>query len=89
MSESFLNLSARDKADALRVAVSASGRPGSLLEKDIWVVWALSTLFESPLGSHLVFKGGTALSKAYRAGNQVLLKGRFWHQNGRSVRLLL
>jgi len=67
MPENFLQLSAKDKADALRVAASASGRPGSLLEKDVWVVWALSTLFESPLGSHLVFKGGTALSKAYKA----------------------
>jgi hypothetical protein len=37
------------------------------MEKDVWVVWALSTLFESSLGSHLVFKGGTALSKAYKA----------------------
>ena len=37
------------------------------MEKDIWVVWALSTLFTSPLGTHLVFKGGTALSKAYKA----------------------
>ena len=32
------------------------------MEKDVWVVWALSTLFESSLGSHLVFKAGTALS---------------------------
>jgi predicted nucleotidyltransferase component of viral defense system len=30
------------------------------------VVWALSTLFQSELGAHLVFKGGTALSKAYK-----------------------
>jgi hypothetical protein len=28
-------------------------------------VWALATLFGSPLGDHLVFKGGTSLSKAY------------------------
>lgn len=36
-----------------------------LLEKDVWVVWALRTLFASDLGEHLVFKGGTSLSKAY------------------------
>lgn len=67
MPENFFHLSAREKVEALQVAASASGRPPHLLEKDIWVVWALSTLFESPFGAHLVFKGGTALSKAYRA----------------------
>ena len=67
MPESFFHLSAKEQEDALQVAASASGRPAHLLEKDIWVVWALSTLFTSPLGSHLAFKGGTALSKAYKA----------------------
>jgi hypothetical protein len=66
MPESFFHLSAKEREEALQVAASASGRPPHLLEKDIWVVWALSVLFESPLGPHLVFKGGTALSKAYR-----------------------
>ncbi len=31
------------------------------------MVWALSVLFSSALGEHLVFKGGTSLSKAYGA----------------------
>ena len=31
----------------------------------MWVVWTLATLFGSDLGEHLVFKGGTSLSKAY------------------------
>ena len=67
MSENFLQLSEKDKVAVLRTATSSSGRSGPLLEKDVWVVWALSTLFESPLGNHLVFKGGTALSKAFKA----------------------
>ncbi|MGY4335361.1 hypothetical protein ACVWW3_000267 [Bradyrhizobium sp. LM2.9] len=46
---------------------SNSGRPAHLLEKDVWVVWCLNALFSSPLGDHLVFKGGTSLSKAYGA----------------------
>lgn len=29
------------------------------------MVWALAALCQSPLGEHLVFKGGTSLSKAY------------------------
>ena len=50
----------------LSVAADRSGRPAHLLEKDVWVVWALATLFGSALGEHLVFKGGTSLSKGYR-----------------------
>src|SRR3989338_1610905 len=65
MSEAFLALSADERREALAVPASASGRPAHLLEKDIWVVWALDALFSSPLGEHLVFKGGTSLSKAY------------------------
>lgn len=49
----------------LGVAADRSGRPAHLLEKDVWVVWAMQTLFGSELGTHLVFKGGTSLSKAY------------------------
>ena len=67
MAELFLHLSEGDRKDALEVAASKLGRPAHLLEKDIWVVWALRTLFEAPIGEHLVFKGGTSLSKAYRA----------------------
>ena len=66
MPESYFHLSPKDQADALAAGVSSTGRPAHLLEKDIWVVWALATLFESDLGAHLVFKGGTALSKAYK-----------------------
>jgi len=65
VAESFLGLSVADRVDALDVAAAASGRPAHLLEKDVWVVWALQTLFADPLGTHLVFKGGTSLSKVY------------------------
>ena len=66
MPESYFQLSARDQAAALAAGAAASGRPPHLLEKDIWVVWSRSTLFKSELGAHLVFRGGTALSKAYK-----------------------
>jgi hypothetical protein len=65
MADVFLQLSAEDRRDALGVAADRSGRPTHLLEKDVWVVWALATLYAAPLGEHLVFKGGTSLSKAY------------------------
>ena len=66
MADAFLRLSAKDRRDALGVAADRSGRPAHLLEKDVWVVWALAALYGSPLGEHLVFKGGTSLSKAYK-----------------------
>lgn len=66
MADAFLLLTAEDRREALSVAADRSGRPAHLLEKDAWVVWALATLYGSPLGEHLVFKGGTSLSKAYR-----------------------
>ena len=66
MTEAFLGLSAAERSEALQVAASTSGRPLHVLEKDVWVVWTLSALFESPFGKHLVFKGGTSLSKAYK-----------------------
>jgi hypothetical protein len=65
MADAFLDLSVEDRREALSVAADRSGRPAHLLEKDVWVVWALATLYGSALGEHLVFKGGTSLSKAY------------------------
>lgn len=66
MAEAFFKLSESDRSEALEVAASATGRPAHLLEKDVWVVWALSALFQSPIGADLTFKGGTSLSKAYK-----------------------
>jgi hypothetical protein len=65
MPENYLTLSREERLEALGVAATASGRPAHLLEKDVWVVWALQGLFASPFGKHLVFKGGTSLSKGY------------------------
>ena len=65
MADAFFDLTEQDRRDALGVAADRSGRPAHLLEKDVWVVWALSTIYGSSLGDHLVFKGGTSLSKAY------------------------
>jgi hypothetical protein len=67
MAETFFQLSTDEQREALEVAASASGRPIHLLEKDVWVVWSLATLFGGPFADHLVFKGGTSLSKGYGA----------------------
>lgn len=39
--------------------------PEAFVEKDYWVSYVLRTLADSPYREQLVFKGGTALSKAY------------------------
>ena len=61
----FFALSRADQREALLAAAERAGRPAHLLEKDIWVVWALEHLFGGPHAANLVFKGGTSLSKAY------------------------
>lgn len=63
----FFSLSRAEQRDALEVVATRSGRPPHLLEKDLWVVWSLRHLFAGPHADHLVFKGGTSLSKAYGA----------------------
>jgi len=62
----FFQLSTAERLEALDSAANTSGILPHLLEKDIWVVWALRHLFAGPYAAHLVFKGGTSLSKAYR-----------------------
>jgi len=66
VAESFFDLSKTDQREALEYARAQSGRPAHLLEKDIWVVWALHALFDSRLTDDLTFKGGTSLSKVYK-----------------------
>jgi len=66
MAETFLKLSASDRREALALAAAASGRPLHLLDKDVWLVWILDVLFRAPFAAHLVFKGGSSLSKGYQ-----------------------
>lgn len=64
--DSYLSLSPRERLELLDAASRQSGLAPAILEKDYWVCKTLDALFGLPeLGSHLVFKGGTSLSKAY------------------------
>ena len=63
----FGRLSLGERRDALEVAERRTGHFASLFEKDMWVVATLRVLFEAPFGRHLVFKGGTSLTKVWRA----------------------
>ncbi len=66
MAERFVALSLHDQREVLEQVRQTTGRPTHLLEKDVWVVWALGALFDSSLAADLTFKGGTSLSKAYK-----------------------
>lgn len=63
----FQGLSADDRCYPLRVAQEKGKQRAHLLEKDVWVVAVLGTLFEAPFAENLTFKGGTSLSKVWRA----------------------
>ena len=66
MAERWFSLTAEDQREALEVAAATRGLPAYLLEKDIWVVWALEALgSDQHLLEALTFKGGTSLSKAH------------------------
>ncbi len=66
MSDLWFSLSQADQMEALEYAAARTGRPAHLLEKDIWVVWVLSAIYDSDLAEKLTFKGRTSLSKVYR-----------------------
>jgi predicted nucleotidyltransferase component of viral defense system len=60
-------LSARDRRDLFTEAAARTGLPPFHLEKDFWVCWTLGVLFQHPeTKSHLTFRGGTSLSKAWQ-----------------------
>ena len=62
----YLSLAPRERLELLDAASRQSGLAQAILEKDYWVCKKLDVLFALPeLGSHLVFKGGTSLSKVY------------------------
>jgi predicted nucleotidyltransferase component of viral defense system len=51
--------------DILLATAQQLGLPEAFVEKDYWVTYVLRALADSPYRAQLVFKGGTALSKAY------------------------
>ncbi len=67
MSDDYLRLPQKEQALILRSLSTNKNikREALLLEKDIWVCWALEHLFKMPNQLPMVFKGGTSLSKAF------------------------
>lgn len=59
-------LSAKERTELFEESARSRGLLPAITEKDFWVCWVLKKLFESKeLSKHLVFKGGTSLSKVY------------------------
>jgi len=67
MPERFLRLRAEQRRDILNAGAAKLGRDAAVLEKDIWVCWALHHLFSIPRRPRMAFKGGTSLSKVFDA----------------------
>lgn len=66
MNDNFLKLTDEDQLLAYRDAALNLKTEAVILEKDFWVSWLLGLLFTLPeLAPHLVFKGGTSLSKVF------------------------
>jgi len=61
----WLNLSKEDRLTTLNNAYKKIGLPPKSIEKDWWVTMTLRTLFQCECAGHIVFKGGTSLSKAW------------------------
>jgi len=66
--DSILRLTPRQRAELYQAASQKLGFGEVIIEKDFWVCWTLRQLFTLPgIGEHLIFKGGTSLSKVWRA----------------------
>lgn len=63
----FAFSSSKDQRLLFEEAQRRLGLPAASIEKDFWVCWILKDLFGLPeWGEHLVFKGGTSLSKSWQ-----------------------
>ena len=66
----WLELSKAERTEILGAVSLEYGIPAAAIEKDWWVTRALQALFTSEYSEHLVFKGGTSLSKGWHAINR-------------------
>jgi len=65
--DSILPLSPRQRAEVFQRTTQQTGFDAVIIEKDFWVCWTLKELFRLPdIGEHLIFKGGTSLSKVFK-----------------------
>ena len=65
MTNHWYEIPEQTKINAYTQVSEETGMAAYAIEKDWWVIRILSALFELEVGKHLIFKGGTALSKAW------------------------
>lgn len=61
----FYKLPVKDKQDVYEQTGNQFGISASSVEKDWWVVQSLRMIMQLDVAQHIVFKGGTSLSKAW------------------------
>ena len=60
------NLNEEERKITIEQAAIKCGVPKQAIEKDWWVTLALKALFQTEYAPHLLFKGGTSLSKCWK-----------------------
>jgi hypothetical protein len=65
--DNFATLKPEDRRAVFDQAALPLNMQAQLIEKDFWVCWTLKELFAlAEIGEHLIFKGGTSLSKVFK-----------------------
>ena len=65
--DAFAQSSPENRRDGFVQTAAARRMDPIIVEKDFWVCWTLKELFRLPeIGEHLIFKGGTSLSKVFK-----------------------
>jgi hypothetical protein len=65
--DEVLQLGPRERRELFTETARQLGMDAVIIEKDFWVCWTLQELFRLPhIGDHLIFKGGTSLSKVFK-----------------------
>ena len=62
----YFSLTSTQQRTILEQTAIRRGLPKQAIEKDLWVTVMIQLLFSLPCSDHLVFKGGTSLSKVWR-----------------------
>lgn len=66
----FYKIDNAEKSSIFKEIATQKGMKPFAVEKDWWVSRTLEIIFNMPIAEHLVFKGGTSLSKAWKLINR-------------------
>jgi len=61
----WFELSLEERKEIINQTSAKTGIVPTAIEKDFWVMIALKAIFDTKHGDHIVFKGGTSLSKGW------------------------